>query len=95
MYARIVHGSVKPNQMDEFLRMFREEFVPILKETAGFEQMIIVPDRDNDSIVALVMYASKADADADDAGFRQRAAKLSHLLAGPPQASVNEVAILV
>jgi hypothetical protein len=93
MYARVVKGQLQPGKLEEFLGLFNEEFLPALRSSPGFEQAFVVPDPGNNTILALVLFASRADADADEAGFRERAVKAAPLLAAPPEAAVLEVAV--
>jgi hypothetical protein len=55
--------------------------------------VLLFTDRSLDALLAVVVYASKADVEANEPGFRERAAKAAPLLAGPPEASVYEVAV--
>jgi quinol monooxygenase YgiN len=92
-YARVVRGDFQPGKIDEFLRLFESEFVPALQQESGFQQVVILADRTANSLLAVVIYASQADVEANEVGFRERASKAAPFLAGPPQASVYEVAV--
>jgi heme-degrading monooxygenase HmoA len=91
MYARVVQAMVKPGKMDEFLRMFKDEFAPEIQKDAGFAQSFLT--REGDSIAVMTVYAAKADVDATDPLFRARVAKALDLFTGPPQASTREVVV--
>lgn len=92
MYARVVKGTLKPGKLDEFMRLYENDIAGDLKEAKGFEQVFLTVDRNDNSILALAVYTTKDDAEADEAGFKRRAAKAAPLLVSPPEASVREVA---
>jgi quinol monooxygenase YgiN len=93
MYARVVRGGLQPGKADEFVQLFEREFVPAIQQESGFQQVLLFTDKSLDAVVAVVVYASRADVEANEPGFRERAAKAAPLLAGPPEASVYEVAV--
>ncbi|MGH3728137.1 MAG: putative quinol monooxygenase [Micromonosporaceae bacterium] len=95
MYARVVKGTVKPGQIDEFLHTFQDEVAPELKAEPGFEQSMVLTDRANDAITVVSLFASKADMDASEPGFRKRVAEVMHHMAAPPEATIFEVALRV
>jgi hypothetical protein len=47
---------------------------------------LVIPETD-ENLLAVVVFESKADAEADEEDFRQRAVKAIPLLVGPPRAS--------
>ena len=91
MHARVVKGTLKPGKLDDFLRLYENEIAGDLKQAKGFEQVFLTVDRDDDSILALAVYSTRDDAEADEAGFKRRAAKAAPLLISPPESSLREV----
>ncbi|MBG6140271.1 heme-degrading monooxygenase HmoA [Longispora fulva] len=77
--------------MDEFVRLFRDEFAPAIQKTAGFAQSFLT--RDGDSFIAMTVFASKEDIEADEAKFKSRIGQAVDLLTGPPQSSIREVVV--
>jgi quinol monooxygenase YgiN len=92
-YARVVKGDLQPGKMDDFVRLFENEFAPAMQQASGFQQLVALSDRTTNSFLVVTIYASQADVEASEPGFRERASKATAFLTGPPQASVYEVAV--
>jgi len=93
MHARFVASEALPGKLDEFVRLFKDEFVGALKEDQGFQSVYVFTNRDTNRFVAFAIYESEADVAASDAGFRQRAAKAADLLATRPAAETYELSV--
>jgi hypothetical protein len=89
----VVRGTVAPGQRDRFVELFREKLVPQVVARPGFKQISFTTMEGSDEVLAFLLFESREDALADEAAFKQRAAVVAELLAGPPESTVREVVI--
>jgi hypothetical protein len=66
MYTMIERRGVNAASMDETVRRAQAEFFPKLQAAAGFIGFSLVSDEVNDVNTAIVVWESKADAEAFD-----------------------------
>ena len=93
MHARVVTFQAQPGKLDEFLRLFEDEFVGLLKEDEGFRSVNVFANHDTDRGVGIAVYASEADVKATESRFRERVAKAADLLVGRPVAEIYELSV--
>jgi heme-degrading monooxygenase HmoA len=65
MFARILNFEVKPEKKDEFVRVVKNEIVPILKKQTGFLEVLpFFPERMNEEkVVSISLWTTKSDAE--------------------------------
>jgi quinol monooxygenase YgiN len=94
MYENATTVQFQPSQMDEALRILREDVVPVLKEQKGLISLCLLPDRSADKITVISLWISKAHALTIEANcaYRNEVKKLDPLLDSPfayPEYKVN------
>lgn len=81
MFAAVVRTEVQPENMDEFVRIYRDEVVPLAKTVAGFQDMRLLVDRSGGAVTVVVAYDTEANARAaaESEQARQYGAALDRL----------------
>jgi len=78
MFARILDFEVKPEKMEEFVEVIKNEVLPILKKQAGFlEIMPFVPEKmKEDKVFTISLWATKSDAERYEREFYPEALEI-------------------
>jgi len=65
MFARILEGELKPEKKDEFVKVLKNEVMPILKNQIGFLELLpFVPEKmQGQNAIAITLWTTKADAE--------------------------------
>lgn len=62
MFARIVEFVPKLEKRDEFIKVMKNEVLPILKKQVGFLEILpFVPETKNDKMVTITLWHEKKD----------------------------------
>ncbi len=82
MYENATTVPFQLGQIDEALRILREDIVPVLKEQKGLISLCLLPDRSAAKITVISLWVSKAHALAVEAtcAYRNEVRKLDPLL---------------
>ncbi len=99
MYVGMVDYIVKPGQLGEAVRFWREQVVPVAAQQPGFEGSMLLTEPQKDKMVGFGFWESKAHADefATTGPWREGSElrrKFSDLLSGEPARDELEVAYL-
>ena len=64
MFARICEFIPKLEQKDEFVKVLRNEVLPILKKQPGFLEILpFVPETKTEKMITITLWAEKRDAE--------------------------------
>jgi len=64
MFARIVEFVPKMEKKDEFIKVLKNEVLPILKKQAGFLEILpFVPEMKNEKMISITLWTEKKDAE--------------------------------
>ena len=64
MFARIVEFIPKHEQKEEFVKVGRNEVLPILKKQTGFLEILpLFPETKTDKMITITLWAEKRDAE--------------------------------
>jgi hypothetical protein len=77
VFARVTTYEGSPGQLDEGLRIFREEVIPWLRDASGFRGWIVLVDRDEGRSLGITFWATEeaaADTDASGRSLREEVA---------------------
>lgn len=66
MFARVTTFKGSPEQIEEAVRVFRDEVIPWLRDATGFRGWIVLLDRKGERSLGLTFWATEAAA-RDDA----------------------------
>lgn len=71
MFARILNCAVKPEKKEEFIRVVKNEVLPILHKQAGFLEVLpFFPVQINEEkVITISLWATKADAEKYEKEF--------------------------
>ena len=94
MYASLVTGSVKPDQIDQATGIYRERVLPLAREYRGFNGLYVLSDRASGRGLTIALYETEDDARGVETSgqFREAVAAFGEVLAGQPTREVREVA---
>jgi len=75
MFARILDFEVKPEKKEEFVKVVKNEIVPILKKQIGFLEILpFVQERmREEKVITISLWATKADAERYEREFYPKA----------------------
>jgi heme-degrading monooxygenase HmoA len=63
MFARIVEFIPKPEKKEEFVKVVRNEVLPILNKQPGFLEILhFVPETTKEKMITITLWAEKRDA---------------------------------
>ena len=91
MYARVVTIQYQPGKLDEGLHIVRESILPEIKQQAGVQGLTLLLDRSANKMVAISLWQTEADLQADMPNSPARVAKTSSLVAAAPLVETYEV----
>ena len=64
MFARIVEFIPKLEKKEEFVRVIRNEVLPILKKQTGFMELLpFFPETKNEKVIAVTLWTEKGNAE--------------------------------
>jgi len=64
MFARIVEFIPKPEEKEEFVKVVRNEVLPILKKQPGFLEILpFFPETKTEKVITVTLWAEKRDAE--------------------------------
>jgi len=90
MHGMNVRVRIRPGKIEEAAELLRKEVMPSAANHRGFIQNFLIVDAPNSRLASLSVWESEADAKAiyeDEGGlYRTAVAKLTPLLAAPPDA---------
>ena len=94
MAVAVVTAQVHPAQLDEFVRIYREDVLPAAQQVAGFQSLRLLTNPESGDVVVLVEYDTPEHAQAatHDAQTQQFASALDRLT-GPIARTLYEVAL--
>ena len=93
MYAALITGSIRPDQVDQAIDIYRERIVPMVRGWSGFRGLYVLTDRASGRGLILALYETEEDARRVETSgqFQQATAAFGEALAGPPTREVREV----
>ena len=94
MAIAVVTAQVHPAQLDEFVRIYREDILPAAQHMAGFQSLRLLTNRDSGDVVVLVEYETPEHAQAATQNDQtQQFASALDRLTGPITRTLYEVAL--
>ena len=97
MYARIVRGSLLPDSMDHFMRVWQDSVLPALQSAPGVQDVYVLKHSDDLTLTIMVLWESKAAAEANQSGWgmlpipTEVQVQLSHYRSEPSRSEICEV----
>jgi heme-degrading monooxygenase HmoA len=95
MYARLVIVQVKPDLIDEVIRIYRDSIVPAAKSQKGCKGAFLLVDRNTGKGISEVLWETEADMLAGEASgyLREQIAKVAPTFTAPPTTERYEVSV--
>lgn len=71
MFARILNFEVKPEKKEEFVKVVKNEIVPILRKQTGFLEILpfFLEKAREEKVVTISLWTSKSDAERYERDF--------------------------
>jgi heme-degrading monooxygenase HmoA len=70
MYARHITAIIRPEKVDEALKLYEESVVPEGRDQNGYRGLFVLTDRESGKVVSITLWDSKEDAAAnEDRGY--------------------------
>jgi len=87
MFARILDFAVKPEKKEEFVKVMRNQVLPILKKQNGFREILpFFPEKMGEKVFTISLWTTKQDAERYEREFYPKAFDiLKPFLATPVQ----------
>ncbi len=75
MFARILDFEVKPEKKEEFVKVVKNEIVPILRKQTGFLELLpFFPEKmREEKVITISLWATRSDADRYEREFYPKA----------------------
>jgi heme-degrading monooxygenase HmoA len=75
MFARILNFEVKPEKKEEFVKVVKNEVVPILKKQTGFLEILpFFPEKmKEEKVITISLWTTRSDAERYEREFYPRA----------------------
>jgi quinol monooxygenase YgiN len=93
MHARVVEVTVKPESVDEAIKIYETSVVPAVKAIDGYLGGYLFVDRENNKALSIALFESleKITATAESGHLQDQFAKFGDVLTKPPVTTVYEV----
>ncbi len=95
MISRVVTIQAKAGMLDEAIRIYREEILPIVQRQQGYRSVMLLTDRATHKLMIVGLWDSEAElknADADP-GIREQLGLFRETFAAPPTIENLEVSL--
>jgi heme-degrading monooxygenase HmoA len=95
MYARMMALFIRPERLDDAIRLFRTSVVPGARKQKGFRGACMLTDRQAGKCVAVTFWRNEADARANEENlfFQGQLVKFLPFFSGPPIREGFEVSL--
>jgi hypothetical protein len=93
MFVELLIAQLQPETIDRACQVYREEMLPPLKETDGYDASFLLTDLDVGKAVLMIIWDCEADVTAQrtNGNLQHRIAQLSDVLAAPVLTEVYEL----
>ena len=85
MYARLVTGSIAPDQLDETIHLWRETVAPSVKQQPGFRSARLLVQRKTGIVASMGLWETEADLQGTVEWNQEQIAKFASFFSTPPQ----------
>lgn len=95
MYARTTFTQVKPDKLNEAIRVYHDSIVPEAKQQQGFKDLMLLTDKTTGKCITISLWETDAHLKAsEDNGFFQRQLdKIKPYLSASPTRDIYEVSV--
>ncbi len=97
MISRIISFHIKPGMLDEAVRLYNEEAMPLMTAQKGFKSILLITDRESNSGYSVIIFETKEDLDeyVRSGNGARAVGTLKNLFEGSPKVEVCEVNVKV
>jgi heme-degrading monooxygenase HmoA len=92
MYYRVLRVKMKPDSIEEAIKIVEESTIPFLRDKKGWKDFEILFDNETDEAIVLVRWASKEDiiAATEDESAAEQSGDFSHFMSEEPTIKLME-----
>lgn len=91
MYMRVIRGQTQPGQAEELAKRWQEFVLPRLQGAPGLKHAYHGIDREANTTCGVTVWDSRPDEAMMNRNLEEFRARISDILAGPPQVEEYEV----
>jgi heme-degrading monooxygenase HmoA len=66
MFARLVSAQVKGGKLDEVIRIWKEEDIPLMKSVKGYQGAYLFTNHKTSNAISMTLWDTEEDAIADE-----------------------------
>jgi heme-degrading monooxygenase HmoA len=95
MYARLTNVNVKPEKIDEAIRIYKTSVVPATKQQKGFVAAYLLVDRPTGRGISMTIWKTEKDALANEHNrfYQEQLVKFLELFQAPPIREGYEISV--
>ena len=93
MYARLVIGSIPPDQLEAAIQLWRSSVLPSVQQQKGFKSVRLLVDRKNGKVASLGLWETEAAFQATVTWNERQVAKFADFFSKPPEVGGYEVIV--
>ncbi|MFZ2054428.1 MAG: antibiotic biosynthesis monooxygenase [Candidatus Aminicenantales bacterium] len=95
MYARLTTMSIKPEKIDEAIKIYRTSVVPAAKSQQGFVGAYLLTDRPTGRGISLTIWKTEEDALANEHNryYQEQLVKFIEFFQSPPIREGYEISV--
>jgi hypothetical protein len=94
MQARVLTVHIKPEQMNEATRLYREEVIPAAAQQPGLKLMVLCTDSSSGKGISVTVWEGDGMSNSESSGYlQQQLARFGPMFAQPPVREVMEVGL--
>lgn len=95
MFARLTIVQVKPDKVDDVIKIYGDHVVPSAKAQKGYKGILMLTDRKTGKGISIALWESEQDAVANDkSGYYQRqVGRFKDYFTKPPVQEAYEVSV--
>ena len=95
MFARLTIVQVKPDKIDDVIKIYEDHVVPSAKGQKGYKGIFLLTDRKTGKGISLTMWESEQDATANEKSgyYQQQVGRFKDYFTKPPVQEGYEVSI--
>jgi hypothetical protein len=93
MYARLVIGTISPDQLDAAIQLWRDNVLPAVQTKEGWRGVRLLVDRASGKIASMGLWETEGHFNATVAWNQAQVDRFAELFIAPPEVGGYEVVV--
>ena len=95
MFARLTILELKPDDLDEVIKIYHDKVVPAAKSQKGYKGVLLLNDRKTGKGISIALWESEGDAIANEKSgyYREQVGRFKDYIIKPPVREGYEVSL--